>query len=239
MSSLLAVLRSIVFQVGYVLVTIVLSTLFIFLFPVFSPKLRYGLAKVWCNTILSWLRLTCGVRYQVKGLENLPTTPCVIISNHQSSWETLFFYSLVFPVSPILKKELLRIPFWGWALKLIKPISIDRSNKREAGKSLLTQGIARLKEGNWIILFPEGRRSDPQTVAKFSRSGAKLAISANVPLLPVAHNAGDCWAKGQFIKTPGLITVSIGKPIQTANTNELEITQQCEDWIRGQAITPA
>jgi len=145
----------------------------------------------------------------------------------------------VFPVSPILKKELLRIPFWGWALKLIKPISIDRSNKREAGKSLLTQGIARLKEGNWIILFPEGRRSDPQTVAKFSRSGAKLAISANVPLLPVAHNAGDCWAKGQFIKTPGLITVSIGKPIQTANTNELEITQQCEDWIRGQAITPA
>jgi len=145
----------------------------------------------------------------------------------------------VFPVSPILKKELLRIPFWGWALKLIKPISIDRSNKREAGKSLLTQGIARLKEGNWIILFPEGRRSDPQTVAKFSRSGAKLAISANVPLLPVAHNAGDCWAKGQFIKTPGLITVSIGKPIQTANTNELEITQHCEDWIRSQAIAPA
>jgi 1-acyl-sn-glycerol-3-phosphate acyltransferase len=160
----------------------------------------------------------------------------VIISNHQSSWETLFFYGLVFPVSPILKKELLRIPFWGWALRLVKPISIDRSNKREAGKSLLTQGRARLKEGNWIVLFPEGRRSAPQTVAKFSRSGAKLAISASVSLLPIAHNAGDCWPKGRFTKTPGVITVTIGLPIDTAGADSSDLTNRCETWIKTQAL---
>lgn len=176
MAKILNWLRSVIFQVGYVFITVVISTLFIFLYPIFSPKWRDKLAKLWCNAILNWLTLTCNVRYEVHGLQNLPNSPCVIISNHQSSWETLFFYSLVFPVSPILKKELLLIPFWGWALRLVKPISIDRSNKREAGKSLLTQGRLRLKEGNWIILFPEGRRSAPQTVAKFSRSGAKLAF---------------------------------------------------------------
>ena len=217
--------------------TIVLSSLFICLYPVFTPKLRYGLAKVWCNTILSWLKLTCGVRYEIVGLENLPAAPCVIISNHQSSWETLFFYSLVFPVSPILKKELLRIPFWGWALKLLKPISIDRANKREAGKSLLTQGRSRLMDGNWIILFPEGHRSASQTVGKFSRSGAKLAISANVPLLPIAHNAGDCWPRGRFIKSPGLIRVSIGLPLATEGSDSSVLTEECENWIREHAIT--
>lgn len=237
MSNLLYFLRSVIFQVGYVLVTIIISTLFILLFPVFTPKLRYGFAKVWCNTILTWLKLTCGVRYEVKGLENLPTTPCVIISNHQSSWETLFFYGLVFPVSPILKKELLLIPFWGWALRLLKPISIDRNNKREAGKSLLTQGRSRLKEGNWIVLFPEGHRSTPRTVAKFSRSGAKLAISAKVPLLPIAHNAGDFWPKARFIKTPGLITVSIGVPMETESADSSVLTTQCETWIKGQILS--
>lgn len=237
MAKILNWLRSVIFQVGYVFITVVISTLFIFLYPIFSPKWRDKLAKLWCNAILNWLTLTCNVRYEVHGLQNLPNSPCVIISNHQSSWETLFFYSLVFPVSPILKKELLLIPFWGWALRLVKPISIDRSNKREAGKSLLTQGRLRLKEGNWIILFPEGRRSAPQTVAKFSRSGAKLAMSANVPLLPIAHNAGDCWSKGQFIKTPGLIRVSIGKPLETQGADASALTGQCETWIKEQAIT--
>jgi 1-acyl-sn-glycerol-3-phosphate acyltransferase len=221
---------------GYVVITIVISSLFIFLFPFFTPKLRYRLARVWCISVITWLRLTCGVRYEIEGLANLPDSPCVIVSNHQSSWETLFFYSLVSPASPILKKELLRIPLWGWALKLLKPISIDRANKREAGKSLLTQGRARLKDGNWIILFPEGRRSPPQTVAKFSRSGAKLAISTNVPLLPIAHNAGDFWPKSRFIKTPGLIRVTIGVPIDTAEANASALTLECENWIRSQAI---
>ena len=236
MSKIASWLRSLAFQAGYVVFTVIISTVFIFLFPFFTPKLRYGLARIWCNTILNWLRFTCNVRYEVSGIENLPDKPCVIISNHQSSWETLFYYGLVFPVSPILKKELLRIPFWGWALLLLKPISIDRSNKREAGKSLLTQGRSRLKEGKWIILFPEGRRSAPPTVAQFPRSGAKLAISAKVALLPIAHNAGDCWPKGQFIKTPGLIKVSIGKPIDTFEGDALLLTQRCETWIKSQAL---
>lgn len=228
--------RSVLFQLGYVVITIVISSLFIFLFPIFTPKLRYSLARVWCNSVLTWLRLTCGVRYEIIGLENLPDSPCVIVSNHQSSWETLFFYSLVSPASPILKKELLNIPLWGWALRLLKPIAIDRANKREAGKSLLTQGRARLRDGNWIILFPEGRRSPPQTVAKFSRSGAKLAISSGVPVLPIAHNAGDYWPKGRFIKTPGLIRVSIGVPIDTTEANASAVSLECETWIRSQAL---
>lgn len=175
------------------------------------------------------------MKHTIVGLENITGSANVVVSNHQSSWETLLLYQLFFPVSPILKKELLSIPFWGWALSLVKPIAIDRSKPREAGRSLLTQGINRIQQGNSIILFPEGSRSESGKVGKFSRSGAKLAIAAKVPIIPIAHNAGDCWPPGQLIKKPGLIKVEIGQPISPENYKAEELTGQVETWVRHHA----
>lgn len=225
-------LRSFIFYIGYYSVTIFLSIFFILLFPILPPKGRHIFASVWCGFILGWLRLCCGVRYVIHGKENLPKSPAIIIANHQSSWETILFYKLVFPVSPILKKELTEIPFWGWSMRLLKPIAIDRSKPREAGRSLLIQGVDRIQNGNSIIVFPEGSRSQSGTVRRFSRGGAKLAIAANTEIVPIARNAGYCWPAREFIKRPGIVTVVIGKKIELGERDASELTAYVENWIR-------
>lgn len=229
---MLPVLRSIVFYIGYVPVTILLSTLFITLFPLLPDKQRHGFCALWCRVILQWLRISCGVRYQLKGTENLTDEAMVILANHQSSWETILFYQLLYPIAPILKKELMNIPFWGWALRLMKPIAIDRSKPRQAGKSLLDQGVKRLKQGYSIIIFPEGTRSSPGSIKPFSRGGAKLAIAAGRPVLPVALDAGKCWPANRFRKYPGLITVEFGELIYPDGHDADSLTAEVEDWVR-------
>jgi len=181
---------------------------------------------------LGWLRICCGVKYVVHGLENLPKTPAIILANHQSSWETILFYKLVFPVSPILKKELTQIPFWGWSMRLLKPIAIDRSKPREAGRSLLIQGVDRIQNGSSVIIFPEGSRSKYGSVKRFSRGGAKLAIAANTDIIPIAHNAGYCWPAHEFIKRPGTVTVVIGERMELGERGASELTADVESWIR-------
>lgn len=231
-TKLLLVIRSLLFYVGYFGVTIFLSILVIIVFPLANDRARYRMATWWCSFILFWLRVCCGVRHQLIGEEKLPSGPVVILANHQSQWETILFYKLVFPVAPILKRELMNIPFWGWALRLQRPIAIDRSKPREAGKSLLIQGVDRVKNGYSIIIFPEGTRSQPGTLKRFSRGGAKLAVAAGAPIVPIAHNAGDCWPARSFIKYPGLITVTIGSPISTGDARDTDLTAQVESWIR-------
>lgn len=225
-------LRSFLFYVGYYSVTIFLSIFFILFFPILPPKGRHVFASVWCGFVLLWLRICCGVKYVVHGIENLPKTPAIILANHQSSWETILFYKLVFPVSPILKKELTEIPFWGWSMRLLKPIAIDRSKPREAGRSLLTQGVDRIQNGNSVIVFPEGSRSKHGSVKRFSRGGAKLAIAADTEIIPIAHNAGYCWPAREFIKRPGLVTVVIGERMELGKRDASELTADVEGWIR-------
>lgn len=213
-----------------------MSTFFILVYGLLPPRGRFNFASTWCFFVLQWLRVTCGVNYEVKGLENIPDGPAVYLSNHQSSWETLLFYRLIFPMSPILKKELLKIPFWGWALWLTRPIAIDRSKPREAGKSLLLQGVKRLQEGNSIVIFPEGTRSKPGEIRKFSRGGATLAEAAGVPVVPIAHNAGYAWPPRTFLKFPHKVTVEIGKPIAINDQSVNQITEQVEAWIRSAVV---
>lgn len=234
---LILILRSALFYVGYVLATIFMSFFFILLFPLLPPRKRYAFAAAWCKSILAWLRISCGVRYEIAGADNLLDQPAVYLSNHQSSWETLLFYTLIFPISPILKKELFKIPFWGWALRLVKPIAIDRSKPREAARSLLSQGEQRLKGGNSIIIFPEGTRSEPGTIRKFSRGGASLAVAAGVPIVPIVHNAGYAWPPRQFIKYPGTISVEFGRAIQTNGSSVNELTDSVEQWAREQFVS--
>lgn len=225
-------LRSAIFYVGYFFGTIFISSFFILGFPLLGIKGRHLFASVWCGFALNWLKLSCGAHYQIIGLENLSHRPAVILANHESSWETILFYMLVFPVSPILKKELMRIPFWGWAMRLQQPIAIDRSNPREAGKSLLVQGVDRISSGNSVIVFPEGTRSRTGKIKRFSRGGAKLAVAAGVPIIPIAHNAGRCWPPEKIIKHPGLVTVVIGEPVSITDGDASQLTDDVEAWIR-------
>ena len=225
-------LRSGVFYLGYVLLTVVLSTSFILLFPLLKSSSRHCIAAAWCRSILMWLELVCGISYTIEGVENLNRCPVVYLSNHQSSFEAILFYQLIYPVSPILKKELLKIPLWGWALRLLKPVAIDRSKPREAARSLMVQGKAMLKKGNSIIIFPEGSRSEPGAVGRFSRGGTALAAAARVPIVPIVHNSGYAWPSHRFIKLPGVVSIKIGAPIKVTDRSVKNLTCDAEQWVR-------
>lgn len=226
--------RSLLFQFGYVLATAVISIACMATIWFLPKRLRFVFASSWCSFILFWLRLTLGVRYEIRGLENIPGTPVVALANHQSEWETFLLYKVLAPVCPILKRELLSIPFWGWALRFYHPIAIDRSKPHEAGRSILTQGVERIREGMSVVIFPEGTRTPVGRHKPFSRGGAKLAVAAATPILPVAHNAGRCWPPHRFLKQRHDIRVVIGEPVPTAGADASVLTEQVEQWVRQQ-----
>ena len=228
----LAVLRSLIFYSGYA-VSLLLFTPLCLLFGWMLPiRWRYRTFTWWNGFALLWLRLCCGVRYQVEGEENLPEPPFVMASNHQSPWETIFLYQRYQPLCAILKKELLSIPFFGWSLRLLQPIAIDRSRRRQARGTLLSQGRARLDEGISVLVFPEGTRVDPGQEKGWSHGAAELAITGGVPIVPVAHNAGVYWPAHRLVKIPGTIQVRIGAPIASEGREARELTQAASEWTR-------
>ena len=224
-------LRSISYYIGYIPIIAVFS-IFGFTVGLLLPyKPRQDLLTTANALVVQWLKLTCGIKVEIKGLDNIPSTPFVALSNHQSSWETYFLQRTLRPVSTILKKELLKIPLFGWGLAMTKPIAIDRASPRSALRDILSQGKQRLSEGNNVLLYPEGSRMEVGKPGKYGRSGTALAIAAQVPLLPIAHNAGTCWPAHRFLKIPGTIQVVIGKPISTDNANSKQLTEQVKIWI--------
>lgn len=224
------VIRSLIFTIGQWIFTPIFSVLALLTFP-FSRIKRNQIISLWARSMLWWLRVTCNITYQIKGAENIPASPCVILAKHQSAWETLAF-QLIFPAQVyVMKRELLWIPFFGWGLAMTSPIAINRSAGREALKQLVAKGKARLAAGLWVVVFPEGTRIAPRTASKFHIGGAWLASGAKATALPVAHNAGSCWAKNTMLKKAGVITVSIGKPIDGANLKPDAVNNQVEAWI--------
>jgi 1-acyl-sn-glycerol-3-phosphate acyltransferase len=198
----------------------------------FSFKLRYRIADIWIATLLCMLRWCCGLSYEVQGLENIPKDqPAVILSKHQSAWETIALRQFISPQTAVLKKSLLKIPFGGWALATLKPIAIDRQNQKEALRMLIEQGSARLQEGLFVIVFPEGTRVAPGEYKKFNAGGAMLAQRAGFPVIPLAHNAGEFWPRNSFLKYPGVIKVKIGPLISTADRKTKDINEEAETWI--------
>ena len=173
------------------------------------------IARRWAWSNLWALRLICGLRYRVKGIERLTSSPTIIFSNHQSAWETMaFLYILPQPQAWVLKRELLQVPFFGWALARFQPIAIDRSAGRRAVKQLVDQGKAHLENEHWVMIFPEGTRVAPGVEAKHGIGGAMLAARANIKeVVPVVHNAGVFWARRSIKKYPGVIDVVIGEPV--------------------------
>lgn len=226
-------LRSALFAVGQVVTVTIFSAIALLTFP-FPPVTRYRIISFWARLMLVWLRLTCGLKFRVLGAENIPSTPGIILSKHQSAWETLAFQKIFPPQVWVLKKELLRLPLFGWGLAMTSPIAIDRSAGREALKQLVEEGRQRLAQGFWVVVFPEGTRMKPGERGKYNIGGAWLATHAGVPALPVAHNAGEFWGKNAFLKYPGTITVSIGRPIDARGMKVGELNQQVEAWIESE-----
>lgn len=223
-------LRSLLYTIGLVLFTPVFSILAMAAFA-FHPLVRSRIISGWARTMLWWARVTCGLDYRVVGVENIPAGPAVILSKHQSAWETMAFQRIFPPVVWVLKRELLRIPFFGWGLAMTSPIAIDRAAGKDALRQVAEQGKARLALGFWVVIYPEGTRVKPGVKGKYNGGGAFLAVQASAPVVPVAHNAGEFWGKNAFLKYPGTITVSIGRPIATQGMKASVLNALVEEWI--------
>ena len=178
-----------------------------------------------------WQKIVCGLTYEVTGRENIPAGNGIILSKHQSAWETIAF-QVIFPAQAwVLKRELLRIPFFGWGLAMTQPVAIDRSEGLKALDSVIKQGQNRLKQGRFVVVFPEGTRTPVGQKGRYNPGGAMLAVRAKVGVLPVAHNAGKYWSRKGFIKRPGVIKVKIGPVIQVAGNRAKQVNQEAERWI--------
>ncbi|MFH1494408.1 MAG: lysophospholipid acyltransferase family protein [Pseudomonadota bacterium] len=223
-------LRSTFYALGLLIATPIFSILALLAYPL-PPLTRSRIIAGWAKSMLWWAKLTCGLTYRVAGAENIPDHPCVILAKHQSAWETMAFQRVFPPVVWVMKRELLRIPFFGWGLAMTSPIAIDRSAGKEALRQITEQGRERLAKGFWVAVFPEGTRVKPGVRGKYNIGGAFLATHSNATVLPVAHNAGEFWGKNAFLKHPGTITLSIGKPIQAEGMKAGELNSQVEAWV--------
>jgi 1-acyl-sn-glycerol-3-phosphate acyltransferase len=196
-------------------------------------NVRYQISRAWCGSVLWMGKIFCGVRYEVKGLEHLNTGQAsIVLSNHQSAWETLAMRYILPPTqSALLKRSLTWFPIWGWALSTLKPIAIDRKKQREALRTLLEKGKLYLNQGLWVVVFPEGTRTAAGEIKKFSAGGAILAQQSGCPVIPVAHNAGNYWPRYSFLKYPGIIKVTIGPAIESRGRKAADINAEAESWI--------
>lgn len=224
---------SLLFSLGMIISVTVTATLLMAL--VVAPMhWRYALISAWGRMILGWLRLTCGVRYEITGLEKVPPGGAVVLAKHQSTWETFALQTFLPRPVWVVKRELLGVPFFGWGLLLMHAIPIDRGSGRVAMKQIIQRGKARLAQGHTVVLFPEGTRVAPGRKLRYRLGGAVLACSAGVPVVPVAHNAGEFWGRRVFLKRAGLVRMRIGDPIPSEGKSPEALIAEVEAWIEGQ-----
>ena len=221
------------FFAGLVISTVV----FALLAPLTAPlpyRARYRFITRWSRLNLWWLGVSCGLRFIVEGARHLPREPSVVLCRHESMWETLALQTLFAPQTWLLKKSLLRVPFFGWGLALLRPIAIDRGSGREAIRMLVREGARALDDGAWVVVFPEGTRLAPGERRGFHRGGAFLAARTGRAIVPVAHNSGDFWRRRRFIKRTGTIRLVIGPPIPPGGASPTELNRRAEEWVHTQ-----
>ena len=223
------VIRSTIFYLGYLSSGIIASLLACVIGPFLGLEDRLKLFSQWPKFANWFLHISCGIKVEVIGKENLPNKPCVIVSNHQGQWETYSMQYLFHPMCTLLKKELLYIPLWGWAMKMLNPIAINRNKPKEAILQTLEEGSDRLKKGMYVLLFPEGTRVKAGRVGQYARSSFELAKRNNVMILPLCHNSGDCWPAHKFIKKPGKITLNIGEPFFVEDSRQSAM--DVREWV--------
>lgn len=204
---------------------------FLFLFPL---RYRHAVIRLYLRSAIYMLKVICHIDYKIEGLENIPQERTgVIMSKHQSTWET-FFLPLIFrDPAVIVKRELLWVPFFGWGLAAADPISINRQKKNSAMQQIIQKGEKCLNEGRWVLVFPEGTRTAPGTQGHYKLGGARLAVATEHPVVPVAHNAGYCWPRRRFIKRPGTIYVVVGPVIETQGLKPEAVLELTKNWIEG------
>ena len=229
----MSALRSILFTAALLVITPPYALLALATFPL-PPLVRYRVISGWSRAVLFLVRRLLCIDWKVEGHENLPARPAVILSQHQSAWETIAFQHIFPPQVYILKRELLWIPFFGWGLALMSPIAIDRSRGFAALRNIARRGRERLEQGFWVVIFPEGTRVAPGERRAYQLGGAWLAAASGAPIVPVAHNAGRVWPRNAFIKRPGTVTVRIGPAIDTAQRDPKTINSMAEQWIEEQ-----
>ena len=241
MARFILFLRSLLFVLLMTVATVIWAFVCMLVAPLPYNK-RYYWTSRWNMFVIWSAKIICGIHYQIKGAENLPDAPAILLSKHQSAWETIFYlYYMPRPLVYVFKKELTYIPFFGWGIALLRMIPIDRKKGMDAFAQVVMHGRRRLADGQWIIMFPEGTRIAVGETGRYKGGGARLAVETNTQVIPIAVNAGECWPKNSFIKKPGIITVSIGKPIAPDGLNAITLMQKVEDWVEAEmrVISPA
>ncbi|OJU92552.1 MAG: 1-acyl-sn-glycerol-3-phosphate acyltransferase [Burkholderiales bacterium 66-5] len=235
----MALIRSILYMLVLV-ITVIPYTLAVLLARAFGggPQGSYIPARAWLALAADVARPLLGIKRHVTGLENLPTDPAqgvVLLVKHQSAYET-FMMPAILPrrVAYVFKRELLHIPFFGWSMACMDMIHIDRGHPTRAFVRVIKQGRRLLSEGIWVVMFPEGTRTPRGSVGKYMVSGARLAIAAGVPVVPVAVTSGRVWPKSGFIKRPGVVEVSIGAPIASTGRKADELMHEVQAWIEAE-----
>ena len=229
-------LRSLLYFVGSI-ISLVLITLCGLLFVFSGYSTRQKIFSQWAIFCIWWLKITLNITTNIIGKENVKKSPCIIISNHQSTWETLAFQT-IFPAHTwVLKRELLWLPIFGWSLALLKPIIINRGDKLKAIKKVIKQGADRLDKGISIVIFPEGTRQPYKHIGEYQNGGSAIAKKSGYEIVPVYHNAGNLWPKGGFIKKPGVITVVIGEAISDSDLTSSKLTEKIRNWTLEQEKT--
>jgi 1-acyl-sn-glycerol-3-phosphate acyltransferase len=197
-------------------------------------RFLWGIVVNYCNLVLWAGDFLCGMKVVVEGRENLPETASVIMIKHTTTLETYGHVPIFPPTSWVLKREIIWMPIFGWAIGLLfRPIAIRRSARGAAVKQVIEQGTQKLAEGTWVTIFPEGTRMPPGETRRYGVSGAALAKAANVAIVPVAHNAGDLWPRLRFTKQPGIVRFVIGPPISAQGRSPRETNLAVQEWIEG------
>jgi len=226
-------IRSALMHLFMAITTVIIGVTSIVLIP-FPYSIRYTLINIYASANVWVMKYVTGLNYTVEGTENLTDKPVIIFCKHQSTWETFALQVIFNRISFVFKQELFKVPFFGWGLAAMKPVAIKRGSGKVAVNALVTNGSKRLKEGISVVIFPEGTRTKPTGPGKYRIGGAVLAAESGYPVIPIAHNAGECWPRKSWILYPGKITVRIGPAIQTHNKQPDEILAEAKQWIEAQ-----
>ena len=198
----------------------------------------YAWAAHWLRWAIGGARVILGVHHRVQGMEHLPlgrNSPAILLVKHQSTYETFLMPVIMpHPLAYVFKKELLRVPFFGWAIGRLDMIHIDRSQRAQAFNKVVAQGRELLARGVWVIMFPEGTRIPRGQRGTYKSGGTRLAVATGAPVIPIAVTSAKCWPRKALIKRAGVVDVSIGQPIETTGRDPEELMRQVEEWIESE-----
>lgn len=235
---MLAALRSLLFVVWLTVTVIPWGTAVVLVSPFLSSTRLYWMCAGWLTVAMWGARVICGVRWKVQGMEHLPKGPkesVILLSKHQSTWET-FAYPMLMPrpLAYVFKRELIYVPFFGWAMARLDMIHIDRSKRSEAWAKVAAQGKRLAAQGTWVIMFPEGTRVARGTAGDYKTGGTRLAVETGQPVVPIAVNSARCWPRKSFLLRPGVVDISVGPQIPSTGRAPAELMQEVQAWIEAE-----